>query len=166
MLISKSLEGSPALSKVWAFTLSGGVATFCHAEHSYHFNIPPYPCSTDADGGAWETAMVNSAKKQVQLSDATADTKAGEAPATFHEQAAEQTVVSNLPDRDSQPLQLLPTQFPREPSHPGLEKEKCSNFEFQIPCAFLERQERAVLMRCWLCWSSHMVPGLFQKVYA
>ena len=90
-------------------------------EHSLPPQHPSALCHPwSQDGPAWEKAMVNSAKKQVQLSDATADTKAGEAPATFHEQAAEKRIVSNLPDEILSNTQPPPTQFPRSCFPPRL----------------------------------------------
>lgn len=50
-------------------------------EHSLPPQHPSALCHPwSQDGPAWETAMVNSAKKQVQLSDATADTKGWGSP--------------------------------------------------------------------------------------
>lgn len=90
-------------------------------EHSLPPQHPSAPCHPwSQDGPAWVIATVNSAKKQVQLSDATADTKDGEAPATFHEQAAEKRVVSNLPDEILGNTQPPPTQFPRSCFPPRL----------------------------------------------
>lgn len=114
------------------------------------------------DGPAWVTAIVNSAKCKIQLSDSIADTKTRESPSHVLCMSSWERMASNLPSDILSHAQPPPTQFPRKTAfYPVLEKE-VDNLEKKSPM-FWRREHAMMKMRCWLRLSFPWFIWFFRK---